>query len=176
MCIYIFKKQKAFLHLFQGLTTEHICSELRNLNILKNVSVEYSIYITCEPSHLANNEIHVAIVSIPGIFLNVLVVNCLDIRATCGFHKNRNSWLCQHFSWFSFHPSSLLRTGKKPRLHVHIWKLSSGSNCNKAVNHFLLYSLVHCLFCFVRVKDNGDWSSAILFSSCNWDFCFIPVF
>lgn len=44
-----------------GLTTEHICSELRNLNILKNVSVEYSIYITCEPSHLANNEIHVAI-------------------------------------------------------------------------------------------------------------------
>ncbi|KAH0621871.1 hypothetical protein JD844_023572 [Phrynosoma platyrhinos] len=44
-----------------GLTTEHICSELRNLSILKNVSVEYSIYITCEPSHLANNEIHVAI-------------------------------------------------------------------------------------------------------------------
>ncbi|KAF4802579.1 Protein jagged-1 [Turdus rufiventris] len=44
-----------------GLTTEHVCSELRNLNILKNVSVEYSIYITCEPSHLANNEIHVAI-------------------------------------------------------------------------------------------------------------------
>ncbi|KAL8173368.1 UNVERIFIED_CONTAM: Protein jagged-1, partial [Gekko kuhli] len=44
-----------------GLSTEHICSELRNLSILKNVSVEYSIYITCEPSHLANNEIHVAI-------------------------------------------------------------------------------------------------------------------
>ncbi|XP_048667271.1 protein jagged-1 isoform X3 [Marmota marmota marmota] len=44
-----------------GLTTEHICSELRNLNILKNVSAEYSIYIACEPSLLANNEIHVAI-------------------------------------------------------------------------------------------------------------------
>lgn len=28
---------------------------------MKNVSAEYSIYITCEPSHLANNEIHVAI-------------------------------------------------------------------------------------------------------------------
>ncbi|XP_068931510.1 protein jagged-1 [Petaurus breviceps papuanus] len=44
-----------------GLTTEHICSELRNLNILKNVSAEYSIYIACEPSPSANNEIHVAI-------------------------------------------------------------------------------------------------------------------
>lgn len=44
-----------------GLTTEHICSELRNLNILKNVSAEYSIYIACEPSLSANNEIHVAI-------------------------------------------------------------------------------------------------------------------
>ncbi|KAF7249316.1 Protein jagged-1 [Varanus komodoensis] len=44
-----------------GLTTEHICSELRNLSILKNVSVEYTIYITCEPSHLAESEIHVAI-------------------------------------------------------------------------------------------------------------------
>lgn len=57
------------LHVFvfkslQGLTTEHICSELRNLNILKNVSAEYSIYIACEPSLSANNEIHVAIVSI----------------------------------------------------------------------------------------------------------------
>lgn len=77
MCIYLNKTQCLFC-ILQGLTTEHICSELRNLNILKNVSVEYSIYITCEPSHLANNEIHVAIVSSPGIFLNGLVVNCLD--------------------------------------------------------------------------------------------------
>ncbi|XP_073484368.1 protein jagged-1 [Aquarana catesbeiana] len=44
-----------------GLTTESICNELRNLNILKNASAEYSIYITCEPSPLANNEIHVTI-------------------------------------------------------------------------------------------------------------------
>ncbi|CAH2255487.1 jagged-1 [Pelobates cultripes] len=44
-----------------GLTTESICNELRNLNVLKNVSAEYSIYITCEPSPSANNEIHVAI-------------------------------------------------------------------------------------------------------------------
>lgn len=70
MCICILQSQHLFC-ILQGLTTEHVCSELRNLNILKNVSVEYSIYITCEPSHLANNEIHVAIVSIPGIFLNV---------------------------------------------------------------------------------------------------------
>lgn len=103
MCMYSKKSKKqnkqtqTTLCLLQGLTTEHICSELRNLNILKNVSVEYSIYITCEPSHLANNEIHVAIVSVPGICLNVLVVNCLDISITCGFHKSCNSWLCQYF-------------------------------------------------------------------------------
>lgn len=66
LCAYIyFKRTNIFFCILQGLTTEHICSELRNLNILKNVSVEYSIYITCEPSHLANNEIHVAIVSMP---------------------------------------------------------------------------------------------------------------
>lgn len=109
MCLraYILKKPKRLFYILQGLTTEHICSELRNLNILKNVSVEYSIYITCEPSQLANNEIHVAIVSIPGIFLNVFIVNCLDMCATCGLDKNRHSWLCQHFLWFSFHPNSL---------------------------------------------------------------------
>lgn len=60
----VFKRDQHLICILQGLTTEHICSELRNLNILKNVSVEYSIYIICEPSHLANNEIHVAIVSI----------------------------------------------------------------------------------------------------------------
>ncbi|EMP31745.1 Protein jagged-1 [Chelonia mydas] len=63
----------------KGLTTEHICSDLRNLNILKNVSVEYSIYITCEPSHLAHNEIHVAIVN----FLVPLLSSVLTVAWIC---------------------------------------------------------------------------------------------
>ncbi|XP_043912735.1 protein jagged-1 [Protopterus annectens] len=47
----------------RGLTTEKICSELRQLYILRNLSAEYTIYITCEPSHSANNEIHVALMT-----------------------------------------------------------------------------------------------------------------
>ncbi|MGH0129162.1 UNVERIFIED_CONTAM: hypothetical protein FKN15_038850 [Acipenser sinensis] len=44
-----------------GLTTEHICNELRHLYVVKNFSLEYSVYMACEPSPSANNEIHVAI-------------------------------------------------------------------------------------------------------------------
>ncbi|XP_033874495.3 protein jagged-1b-like [Acipenser ruthenus] len=44
-----------------GLTTEHICNELRHLYVVKNLSLEYSVYMACEPSPSANNEIHVAI-------------------------------------------------------------------------------------------------------------------
>ncbi|RXM99904.1 Protein jagged-1b [Acipenser ruthenus] len=44
-----------------GLTTEHICNELRHLYVVKNLSMEYSVYMDCEPSPAANNEIHVAI-------------------------------------------------------------------------------------------------------------------
>ncbi|MBN3285623.1 JAG1B protein, partial [Polyodon spathula] len=47
-----------------GLTTEHICNELRHLYVVKNLSVEYSVYMDCEPSPAANNEIHVAIVHV----------------------------------------------------------------------------------------------------------------
>ncbi|XP_023656471.1 protein jagged-1b-like isoform X2 [Paramormyrops kingsleyae] len=45
----------------QGLTIGQICSELRNLYVLKNVSSEYSVSMTCEPSPSASNEIHVTI-------------------------------------------------------------------------------------------------------------------
>uniref|UniRef100_A0A8C9TVS4 Delta-like protein n=1 Tax=Scleropages formosus TaxID=113540 RepID=A0A8C9TVS4_SCLFO len=45
----------------QGLTIEQICSEVRNLYILKNLSSEYSVSMACEPSPSANNEIHVTI-------------------------------------------------------------------------------------------------------------------
>ncbi|KAG9344276.1 hypothetical protein JZ751_010945 [Albula glossodonta] len=45
----------------QGLTVEHICSELRHLYVAKNLSTEYSLSMMCEPSPTANNEIHVAI-------------------------------------------------------------------------------------------------------------------
>lgn len=44
-----------------GFIMEYICSELRNLNILKNVFVEYLIYIVCEFFFLVNNEIYVVI-------------------------------------------------------------------------------------------------------------------
>uniref|UniRef100_A0A674EYA6 Delta-like protein n=1 Tax=Salmo trutta TaxID=8032 RepID=A0A674EYA6_SALTR len=47
----------------QGLTVENICSELRSLYVVRNLSSEYSVSMTCEPSATANNEIHVAIVS-----------------------------------------------------------------------------------------------------------------
>ncbi|XP_064803831.1 protein jagged-1b-like isoform X2 [Oncorhynchus masou masou] len=45
----------------QGLTVENICSELRSLYVVRNLSSEYSVSMTCEPSATANNEIHVAI-------------------------------------------------------------------------------------------------------------------
>uniref|UniRef100_A0A8C9WQH9 Delta-like protein n=1 Tax=Scleropages formosus TaxID=113540 RepID=A0A8C9WQH9_SCLFO len=49
----------------QGLTIEHICNELRHLYTMKNLSTEYSVFMTCEPSTSANNEIHMAIVCAP---------------------------------------------------------------------------------------------------------------
>ena len=49
--------------MFQGVTVEHICNELRSLYVVRNVSSEYSVSMTCEPSLTANNEIHVTIVS-----------------------------------------------------------------------------------------------------------------
>ncbi|KAG7462857.1 hypothetical protein MATL_G00189190 [Megalops atlanticus] len=45
----------------QGLTIEHICSELRHLYVVKNLSSEFLVSMTCEPSPTASNEIHVAI-------------------------------------------------------------------------------------------------------------------
>ncbi|XP_067115231.1 protein jagged-1b-like isoform X2 [Osmerus mordax] len=45
----------------QGVTVEHICSELRSLYVVRNVSSEYSVSMTCEPALTANNEIHVTI-------------------------------------------------------------------------------------------------------------------
>ncbi|XP_035263180.1 protein jagged-1a isoform X3 [Anguilla anguilla] len=45
----------------QGLTVEHICAELRNLYVVRNLSSELSVAMTCEPSPTANNEIHVTI-------------------------------------------------------------------------------------------------------------------
>ncbi|XP_010871357.2 protein jagged-1b-like isoform X2 [Esox lucius] len=47
----------------QGVTVEHICNELRSLYVVRNLSSEYSVSMTCEPSATANNEIHVAILT-----------------------------------------------------------------------------------------------------------------
>lgn len=48
----------------QGVTVEQVCRELRSLYVVKNLSSEFSISITCEPSTTASSEIHVAIVRI----------------------------------------------------------------------------------------------------------------
>ncbi|XP_041959400.1 LOW QUALITY PROTEIN: protein jagged-1a [Alosa sapidissima] len=45
----------------KGVTVEHICNELRSLYVVRNLSSEYPIAMSCEPSPTANNEIHVAI-------------------------------------------------------------------------------------------------------------------
>ncbi|XP_017571984.2 protein jagged-1a [Pygocentrus nattereri] len=50
----------------QGVTVEQVCRELRSLSVVKNLSSEFSISITCEPSTTASNEIHVTIVSDDG--------------------------------------------------------------------------------------------------------------
>ncbi|TSK18054.1 Protein jagged-1a [Bagarius yarrelli] len=47
----------------KGVTVEQVCRELRSLYVVKNLSSEFSISITCEPSTTASSEIHVAIVS-----------------------------------------------------------------------------------------------------------------
>ncbi|KAG1935967.1 protein jagged-1 [Pimephales promelas] len=45
----------------QGLSVEHVCNELRHWYLLKNLTAEYAVSITCEPSSTASNEIHVSI-------------------------------------------------------------------------------------------------------------------
>uniref|UniRef100_W5NG98 Delta-like protein n=1 Tax=Lepisosteus oculatus TaxID=7918 RepID=W5NG98_LEPOC len=55
--IFTFNKEK----MEPGLTTERICVELRKLYVMKNLSSEFSVYMTCEPSLSANNEIHVSV-------------------------------------------------------------------------------------------------------------------
>ncbi|XP_013861401.1 protein jagged-1b [Austrofundulus limnaeus] len=45
----------------QGLTVEGVCKQLRRLHIVKNLSLEHSMSITCDPSFSASNEIHVCI-------------------------------------------------------------------------------------------------------------------
>ncbi|XP_033480646.2 protein jagged-1a isoform X1 [Epinephelus lanceolatus] len=44
-----------------GVTVEQVCRELRSLYVVKNLSSDSSVSMTCEPSLSANNEIHVAI-------------------------------------------------------------------------------------------------------------------
>lgn len=48
---------------FQGVTVEQVCRDLRSLYVVKNLSTDSSVSMSCEPSLGANNEIHVAIVS-----------------------------------------------------------------------------------------------------------------
>uniref|UniRef100_A0A667ZML7 Delta-like protein n=1 Tax=Myripristis murdjan TaxID=586833 RepID=A0A667ZML7_9TELE len=45
----------------QSLTVELVCKELRHLYVVKNLSLEHSVSITCDPSFSASNEIHVCI-------------------------------------------------------------------------------------------------------------------
>ncbi|KAK2817570.1 hypothetical protein Q5P01_025761 [Channa striata] len=45
----------------KGVTVQRVCRELRNFYIVKNLSSDSSILMTCEPSPSANNEVHVAI-------------------------------------------------------------------------------------------------------------------
>lgn len=42
---------------------EGVCKQLRNLNVIRNFSLEHSVTITCDPSFSASNEIHVCLVS-----------------------------------------------------------------------------------------------------------------
>ncbi|KAG9259854.1 protein jagged-1 [Astyanax mexicanus] len=44
-----------------GLSIEHVCNELRRVYVVKNLSSEYAVSITCNPSSSASNEIHVSI-------------------------------------------------------------------------------------------------------------------
>uniref|UniRef100_A0A3B4Z5A1 Delta-like protein n=1 Tax=Stegastes partitus TaxID=144197 RepID=A0A3B4Z5A1_9TELE len=45
----------------KDVTVERVCRELRSLYIVKNLSSDFSISMTCEPSLSTSNEIHVAI-------------------------------------------------------------------------------------------------------------------
>lgn len=46
----------------QGVTVEQVCRELRSLQVVRNLSSDSPVSLTCEPS-LGANEIHVTIVS-----------------------------------------------------------------------------------------------------------------
>uniref|UniRef100_A0A4W5PIT1 EGF-like domain-containing protein n=2 Tax=Hucho hucho TaxID=62062 RepID=A0A4W5PIT1_9TELE len=45
----------------RGLSIEAVCKQLRQLYVMNNVSSEYSVSITCDPSTSASNEIHLSI-------------------------------------------------------------------------------------------------------------------
>lgn len=121
---------------------------------------------------MANNEIHVAIVSIHGIFLNVLVVNCLDMCAACGFHKNLNSWLCQHVLWFSFYPDSLSEQERNSGYLCVPESCHLGVTVIAAVKHFC-YTLAFGGG-FALFKDE-DKNSELLASAHSRLFCFVSV-
>ncbi|XP_072525671.1 protein jagged-1b isoform X3 [Salminus brasiliensis] len=44
-----------------GLSIELVCNELRHAYVVKNLSSEYAVSITCDPSFSASNDIHVSI-------------------------------------------------------------------------------------------------------------------
>ncbi|XP_042161731.1 protein jagged-1b isoform X1 [Oncorhynchus tshawytscha] len=48
----------------KGLSIEAVCKQLRQLYVVKNVSSEYSVSITCDPSTSASNEIHLSIYTV----------------------------------------------------------------------------------------------------------------
>ncbi|XP_035390719.1 protein jagged-1a isoform X2 [Electrophorus electricus] len=76
----------------QGITVEQVCRELRSLDMVKNLSLEYSISITCEPSYDAGNEIHTTIASdatggvgrAPGREITDMIVDVVSKRGING--------------------------------------------------------------------------------------------
>ncbi|KAG9262634.1 protein jagged-1a [Astyanax mexicanus] len=62
----------------QGVTVEQVCRELRSLSVVKNLSSEFFISITCEPSTTSSNEIHVTIVSDDGVGSDAAVKEITD--------------------------------------------------------------------------------------------------
>uniref|UniRef100_W5LHF9 Delta-like protein n=1 Tax=Astyanax mexicanus TaxID=7994 RepID=W5LHF9_ASTMX len=62
----------------QGVTVEQVCRELRSLSVVKNLSSEFFISITCEPSTTSSNEIHVTIVSDDGVGSDAVVKEITD--------------------------------------------------------------------------------------------------
>uniref|UniRef100_A0A6Q2Z905 Delta-like protein n=1 Tax=Esox lucius TaxID=8010 RepID=A0A6Q2Z905_ESOLU len=70
----------------KGLSIEAVCKQLRHLYIVQNVSSEYSVSITCDPSTSASNEIHLSIVSHHLTRLSVSLCVCQ------GFGVQRDLW------------------------------------------------------------------------------------